>query len=292
MSSRYRIREPAVAGFFYSYNENELIKQIEELFLSEHGPGITPDPVKNGKYNLISLISPHAGYMYSGPIAAHGFLYLANDGLPDTIIIVGPNHTGLGSGVSIYPGGIWKTPLGKIEIDDELVDEIIKNSNIIDIDETAHLREHSIEVQLPFLQYIYKKANKQFKLIAIILLMQDINTAMDIGSAMYHAVRKINKKVVVIASTDFTHYEPHEIARRKDKYVIDEILSLNPEGIIKVVYSRNISMCGFGPVAATVYYSKLMGATKAYLLKYGTSGDVTGDLSSVVAYASFAITKW
>ncbi len=291
MSNKFTVREPAVAGYFYPAFSEELIYQIEENFKSKLGPGELPIPVTNGKHELLGLVSPHAGYMYSGHIAAHGFLHLARDGLPDTVVILGPNHTGIGSGVSIYPAGAWKTPLGTVEIDEELVNEILKNSAILDPDISAHRHEHSIEVQLPFLQYIYSKVNRSFKLVAITMLMQDVNTAMDIGNAIYQAVNKLNKRVVVIASTDFTHYESHESAKRKDGFVIRRILDLDPEGMIREVYSRDVTMCGYGPVAAMLYFSKLSNAKKAILLKYATSGDVTGDKSSVVAYASIIITK-
>jgi len=292
MSSKYKdLREPAVAGYFYPADADQLTKQIEQCFISKIGPGSLPTYPAKGVRNLIGLVSPHAGYIYSGPVAAHGYKYIASDGLPESFVILGPNHTGVGSGVSIFPQGMWRTPLGVVEIDYELANAILKSSGIIDIDTTAHRYEHSIEVQLPFLQYIYEKANKSFKFVPIVLMMQDINTALDIGKAIYEGISEVGRDTVIIASTDFTHYEPHHVAQEKDRYAIEQILNLNPSGLIREVYERDISMCGFGPVAAMLEAARLLGAKKTHLLKYATSGDVTGDKSSVVAYASIIITK-
>lgn len=285
------LREPAVAGYFYPADAYQLTKQIEKCFTSEIGPGSLPVYAPKGNRNLIGLVSPHAGYIYSGPVAAHGYKYMAGDGLPESLVIIGPNHTGIGSGVSIFPRGTWRTPLGTVEIDDELSNAILNASEIIDADISAHRYEHSIEVQLPFLQYIYRATSRHFKFVPIVLMMQDIKTALDIGRAVYKGISDVGRDAVIIASTDFTHYEPHNVAQEKDKYAIKQILNLNPAKLIEEVYTRNISMCGFGPVAAMLEAARLLGAKKSYLLKYATSGDVTGDKSSVVAYASIVVTK-
>ena len=284
------VREPAVAGYFYPSTREGLISEIERCFRSELGPGDIPSRIGSER-KLVGLVSPHAGYVYSGPVAAHGYRFMAEDGLPQTVVILGPNHTGMGSGVSIYARGAWKTPLGVVDVDSELADVIVKSSTIIDIDQLAHRSEHSVEVQVPFLQYIYGKAGASLRIVPIVLMMQDINTAMEVGKAIYDAASSLGRDIVIVASSDFTHYEPHSRAVEKDRIAIDRILALDPPGLIKEVYARDISMCGFGPVAAMLHAAKLMGASKATLLKYATSGDVTGDRSSVVGYASIAVTR-
>jgi len=279
-----KVRRPAVAGTFYAGDPVSLKRQIEECFKSPIGPGRLPGPSPRGEKRIISLISPHAGYMYSGPVAAHGYLSLAESYRPSLVILLGPNHTGMGSGVSLMASGIWETPLGRVEIDEEVAREIHRLSGIIDLDDLAHLGEHSIEVQLPFLQYIMGG----FKIVPIAMMMQDLATSREVGRAVGEAVK--GRDALIIASTDFTHYESQSEAERKDGKVIEAILSLDEEKVIDTVYRYNVSMCGYGPVAAAVTASKILGAEKATLLKYATSGDVTGDRYQVVGYASIELT--
>ena len=285
------IRNPSVAGYFYKADKKGLEDEIVACFESEIGPGSLPHTNGDYSYNLIGLISPHAGYIYSGPVASHGFKYLAEDGLPDVIVIIGPNHTGIGSGVSIFYEGVWRTPLGDVKVDENLSELIMSNSSLIDRDITGHVHEHSIEVQIPFLQYIYALNKKSFEIVPIVMLMQDLTTSREVGEAVGRALYDYNKSAVIIASTDFTHYESQRSAYNKDMKVINRILELDTEGVIQEVHKYNVSMCGPGPVTALITASKILGAHSAKLLKYATSGDITGDLSSVVAYASIAITK-
>ncbi|MFH0897516.1 MAG: AmmeMemoRadiSam system protein B, partial [Candidatus Bathyarchaeota archaeon] len=203
------IRLPCQAGTFYSSSAAALKKQVEECFLHRFGPGNLPK-VEAGPQKLTSLISPHAGYMFSGPIAANGYYLAAQEGRPDTVIILGPNHTGYGSGVSIMVEGVWRTPLGDVEVDTELAKDIQQSSELIDIDENAHRFEHSIEVQLPFLQYVY---GTTFKLVPICMMMQDLQTSCDVGESAAKAAS--GRNVLIIASTDMSHYEPHKIAEAK-----------------------------------------------------------------------------
>lgn len=279
------IRNPAAAGSFYPSSREALKDQIIRCFTSKIGPGKPPKLNPSGKRDIIALISPHAGYPYSGPVAAHGFYSLAEDGKPDIIILLGPNHTGIGSGVSLMSSGTWRTPLGDVKIDSSLSEEILRRSLIIDRDESAHLLEHSLEVQIPFLQFVLG----EFKIVPICMMMQDIHTSMEVGNAIAESVK--DRNVLIIASTDLTHYEPQKSAEKKDKAVIDAILSLNEKKLEKVIYERSISMCGPGPVLAAIRASKLLGAKRAELLKYATSGDVTGDYSAVVGYSSIKIVR-
>ena len=274
------IRKPAVAGLFYEIDPDSLRKQIEWCFKHRLGPGSIPEI--GSKRSIKGVIAPHAGYVYSGPVAAHTYHEIAEDGFPETFVILCPNHTGMGSGVSTMNQGSWETPLGLADIDGEFADLMIKNSGIIDSNPEAHLKEHSAEVQLPFLQYL----NPDFQFVPVTMWMQDIETATEIGVSIEKTASELGRDVVVIASTDFTHYQPQDIAHKQDMKVIDAIKAMDEKRMMNRVMELNVTMCGYGPVAATMVASKKMGATSCEVKKYATSGDATGDKSSVVAYAS------
>jgi AmmeMemoRadiSam system protein B len=223
--------------------------------------------------------------MYSGPVAATGFHYVVKEGQPDTVIIIGPNHTGYGSGASVIVEGVWRTPLGDISINAQLASAIQRKAQYLDIDPIAHRYEHSIEVQLPFLQYVYD----QIQLVPICMQMQDLEVSSDIGRAIADAIDGLN--VLIIASTDFSHYEPQPIARQKDEKAIMAITQLDQEALQNVIQTYNISMCGYGPVSAAIVAAKRLGATKGRLLQYNTSGDISEDFSQVVGYASIALMR-
>lgn len=276
------MRQPAVAGQFYEGAREGLLKQIEWCYRHPVGPGKVPE-VGKGPRRLVGLVSPHAGYMYSGPVAAHGFVEVAAEGSPESFVILGPNHHGLGSGVSLRSSGKWRTPLGEVTVDGSLAREILKHSDLIDDEEEAHLHEHSIEVQLPFLQHLFG----EFRFVPICMMMQDWRTALEVGRAVGEACS--GKDVLVIASTDFTHYESHERAVSRDRRAIEKILKLDGRGLVEVVEEEGISMCGYGPVAAMLEAARRMGATSARLLKYATSGDTSGFKGEVVGYASIGV---
>jgi hypothetical protein len=182
--------------------------------------------------------------------------------------------------------GEWETPLGRVKIDEKLADKIFKTSGLIDMDEEAHRNEHSIEVQLPFLQYIY---GSSFKFIPICMGIQDLEFSRKLGADLGIALKDVN--AVLIASTDLSHYVPYETAAELDKLVIDTTISLNEEKLQSYVLSEGITMCGYGPVSAILVASKMLGAQKGELLSYKTSGDITGDYSAVVGYSSIAISR-
>lgn len=261
-------------------------RQIEECFRHRFGPGELPKINEKGPQKIFGLICPHAGYVYSGPVAANAYSRLASDGAPSLFVILGPNHYGVGSGVAVMESGVWRTPLGDVAIDTETAREIVRKSGIIDIDESAHGYEHSIEVQLPFLQYIY---GSSFKFVPICFLMQDLDTCREVGETLAETLK--DKKAVIIASTDMTHYESQRRAVEKDKRAIDAIAKLDEELLYSVLDSYNISACGYGPVTALITAAKKAGVKEAELLSYKTSGDVTGDTSAVVGYAAFAFKK-
>jgi len=281
------IRYPAVAGMFYPSDPHELIELIEYCYLHELGPGSLPT---GGVFRKpIGLVCPHAGYIYSGPVAAHSYKALSSrvDG-KITVVILGPNHTGLGSGVSTMKG-IWRTPLGDVKTDDEFIDMLWRECEILDLDESAHLREHSIEVQLPFLQHLSMLHPVDFKIVPISMMMQDYETAIEVGHSIAKVSMELDRRVVIIASTDFSHYEPQDIASKKDALAIRAILNMDERELYTTVVNNNITMCGYGPTMAMIRAMKELGAEDVRLLAYATSGDITKDYSSVVGYASLIV---
>ena len=290
-----KIRKPSVAGQFYDGNKAELKQTIKECFLDSRGPKTLPQ-IKKGNKKIRGLVVPHAGYIYSGAIAAHSYCILANNGFADAFIILGPNHTGMGSGVSVMTEGSWLTPIGTVPINEKLSKNLWKE--IIDKDENAHMYEHSIEVQLPFLQF--SAGNKKFNFVPICMAMQDFETASEVGKIVADAIKNTDENIVIIASTDFSHagfnymsmppegMRVDEYAKKQDKLAIDQILNMNPEGLINTVKNNNISMCGYGPVSVMLTAAKILGASKAELLKYGSSYEVHPG-SSCVGYGAIAI---
>ena len=281
-----RIRKPAVAGLFYEGTPESLKKRLEWCFKHKLGPGKLPKVNPQGSRRIVGLIVPHAGYMYSGPVAANAYYALALDGIPEIFIILGPNHQGVGSLIATCESEVWQTPLGDVLVDTRLAKEIVKESGIVDIDDEAHKYEHSIEVQLPFLQYIY---GSNFKIVPIAMMLQDMESSRILGNALAKVLKEFN--AVIIASSDFTHYEPHDVAKSKDMKAIEKILRLDPEGLFDVVKRNNITMCGVGPVATMLTAAKLLGASVTQLLRYATSGDIAGDKAQVVGYGAIAVLK-
>ena len=281
-----KIRLPTQAGAFYAGTDESLKRQVENCFLHKLGPGKIPEIAKTGPRRIIGLVCPHAGYMYSGPVAAHAYYELALDGKPDVVVLFGPNHSGYGSALAVMNEGFWRTPLGDVEIDGELANQVVRESRITDIDDSAHSFEHSIEVQLPFLQYLY---GSEFKVVPICFLMQDLSSAREVGQAVAKVLA--GKKGIVIASSDMTHYESQESAERKDKMVLEAVKAMDEAKLYSVIEAERVSACGYGPIAALMTAAKILGAKEAKLLCYKTSGDVIGDYSSVVGYAAVCFKK-
>jgi len=281
-----KVRRAAYAGMFYESQAEPLKNQIRECFTHKLGPGSIPKIAQGKLKSIVGLVSPHAGYMYSGPVAAHSYHYLALDGTPDTVVIFGPNHTGAGSGLAIMKEGAWHTPLGEVTIDTAIADAIVKQSDIIDVDDAAHMREHSIEVQLPWLQFLY---GSSFKFVPICFMMQDLESSREVGIATAEALK--DKNALIIASTDMTHYEPQKIAESKDRPVLEAAQKLDEKALYASVEKFQVSMCGYGPVVAAITAAKELGAETGKLLCYKTSGDAVGDYSAVVGYASLVFTR-
>ncbi|MDO8568920.1 MAG: MEMO1 family protein [Dehalococcoidales bacterium] len=264
-------RKPAVAGQFYPASASKLRAMIKSMV-----------DEKVEKRDAIGLVLPHAGYVYSGSVAG---ATLSRVNLKPTVIIMGPNHTGLGKPFSIMTGGTWKTPLGNVQIDSGLAKKVQANSKHLQEDFAAHQMEHSIEVQLPFLQYF----QRDFKLVPIVLAHAAGDFYREIGLAIAKAVKELDREVVIIASSDMTHYEPKASAAKKDTKAIAAILELDADKLLDAVQEFNISMCGYGPVAAMIAAAKELGATSTDLVRYQSSGDVTGDNSAVVGYAGIIV---
>ena len=272
------VRTPAVAGLFYPKSKQELKSSVRNCFLHTYGPGKIPPSSQDKR--IIGIICPHAGFEYSGPIAANSYYTIASQ-RPDLVIIIGPNHWGIGKNVATMKEGIWRTPLGDIEVDTESATEINKISKLIEFDSFSHTRDHCLEVQLPMLQEIF---SHKFKLLPLILIDQSHHAANEIGNAIAR-VAKI-RKTLIIGSSDFTHYEPNDFAHEQDKALIDTIIDLNVDRFYSTLEKKQVSACGYGAIASTMIACKELGAVKGTLIKYATSGDITGNKSSVVGYAS------
>lgn len=265
------IRRPVVAGQFYPQTEASLRKMLSGLI----------DPASE-KQDAIGVIMPHAGYVYSGYVAG---LTISKVALKKTVIILGTSHTAAGERFSIMTEGKWATPMGEVKIDVEIAESILKESALLKKDTTAHLYEHSIEVELPFIQYL----ENDIKIVPIVISQGSLAEYQKLGEEIASGFQKVGRSGLFMASTDMTHYESEEIAKQKDRLAIDAILDMDEEKLFNIVRQKNISMCGIAPACALISLCKKLGATKSGLVKYQTSGDTSGDYSSVVGYAGMII---
>ena len=265
------IREPVVAGQFYPGSATQLRATIESM-VDEQAE----------KVDVVGLVLPHAGYVYSGPVVG---AVLSKVKFKDTFVILCPNHTGSGKLYSIMSEGSWKTPLGEVEVDSELAKRILSGSRYLEEDEAAHAYEHAIEVQLPFLQYF----RSDVKIVPIVLAQGNAQTYRQIGHEIASAMKELNREAVIIASSDMTHYESQESAKAKDSQAIQAMLELNVDELLKRVSRFDITMCGYGPAASMLTAARELGAGHGELVTYRTSGDSIGDYSSVVGYAGILV---
>lgn len=264
-------RQPAVAGTFYPGQAEALRTTVADLV----GATDEAEPA-------IAVVAPHAGYVYSGAIA--GEVYRAVR-VPDEVIVTCPNHTGAGARASIMSHGSWRIPGCAVPIAESLAEELRSAAGLIE-DERAHAREHSLEVQLPFLVH----RNPGVRLVPLCLSVVPYETCMRIGTALADVVVRHGKSgILLVASTDMSHYLPAELAREKDRPALERIEALDPEGLYRTVIDHDISMCGFIPTTVTLIAAKALGATEARLVRYGSSGEAFGDYGRVVAYAGFVI---
>lgn len=265
------IRNPVVAGQFYTQNASRLEKEIKNYL----------DP-KAKIVEAIGCVSPHAGYVYSGPVAGAVLSHLKPR---QSYVILGPNHTGIGKRFGIDSERNWMTPFGEIKIDTKLAKAILDNSKYIEKDPSCHSYEHSIEVQLPILQVL----NKNFQFVPIVISHGSKDEYIEIGEEIASAINQTKRNATIIASSDMTHYESHKAAQKKDKLAIDKILQLDIAGFLKQIEINDISMCGYAPTAVMLSASLKLGAKTAKLIKYQTSGEASGDYSSVVGYAGIIV---
>ena len=285
------MRYPAVAGAFYERSRDALLRQIKECYTHPLGPGRVPQ-LTAGPRRLVGLVVPHAGYVYSGPVAAHSYSALAADGWPASFVVLGPNHHGQGAPLALTDHD-WQTPLGVAAIDKDLHDSLAKPP--LEEDIVAHRDEHSIEVQLPFLQQLADAV----RFVPICMAFQEYELAAEVGERVAQTVK--GKDVLLIASSDFTHVgsqyfqlAPQGVtapafAKGQDAKAIEPILALDPKRFAAKVAQDDISMCGYGPVTAMLTAAKRLGATKATLLKYATSSDVSRDTKMAVGYGAVAV---
>lgn len=264
------MRSSVVAGKFYPGTKDTLLNDLETLM-----------PFGKHKKDVIGVMSPHAGYMFSGAVAGEVFSGIVPK---NTYIILGPNHTGNGARIASCNES-WSTPIGGIGIDVELLDSIMSKTMVLTEDKLAHTFEHSIEVQLPFIQKISPKA----RIVPISINNGSFQEYVELAGAIAGAVKQTGTEVTIVASTDMTHYESRKIAKYKDQIAIDEVLKLDGKGLISVVEHQNISMCGYIPTAIMLMAARELGAKKAELVKYTDSGEVTGDTNEVVGYAGVVI---
>ncbi len=266
------VRKPAVAGYFYPDRASKLRAMIEKMV----------DP-EASKVKAIAVVSPHAGYIYSGPVAGAVFSSVL---LPDLFVILGPSHRGTRSIFAISSAGSWATPLGDVPIDEELARAVMRHSSLIEEEPSAHALEHSLEVQLPFIQYF----KKDFAIVPVCVSYQaDFENLEELARAIISGLKETGKESLLVASTDMSHYVSHETAKKKDFLAIERIEALDARGLYSVVREEDISMCGYQPTVATILAAKTLGAKKAELIRYQTSGETTGDYEQVVGYAGVRI---
>jgi AmmeMemoRadiSam system protein B len=271
------IRQPAVAGQFYPASAKQVATELDALIR----PGAAPE-------EAIAVVVPHAGWMYSGATA--GILY-SNVRIPDRVIMVGPNHRGVGSAYAIYESGAWRTPVGDVPIDEPLATELLGNCKLLAEDPSAHGYEHSLEVQVPMLL----RLNERLRIVPILIgggwpESGGRANLRGIGRAIAETVKKHSGSVLLLASTDLNHYEDQQTSNRKDKLALDAVVNLDEEALMDRVRENKISMCGAAPTYIVLVAAKQLGAKRARLLDYRTSGDVSGDYLAVVGYGAVVIT--
>ena len=265
------VREPAVAGYFYPGRPETLLRDVRSY---------TAAP--EAKLRALGCVAPHAGYMYSGHVA--GAVYARLE-LPRRFLILCPNHTGVGEPLAIMSRGAWRTPLGDARIDEPLAAQLIERCSLLSEDSLAHRSEHALEVQLPFLQALLP----DFTFVPIAVGVGSFPPLAELGEAMAEVIAAQHHTILIIASSDMNHYESDALTRVKDAKAIEPMIALDARRLYDVVRVQHISMCGFGPAVAMLTAAKRLGATQAELVKYATSGDISGDFDRVVGYAGIIV---
>jgi len=265
------VRLPAVAGLFYDALPEKLERIVKRLLPA----GVAAEPA-------IGAVVPHAGYVYSGPVAGAAYARLA---LPRVALVLCPNHTGRGAPAALDPSEAWRTPLGDVPLARALADRLLSLAPSLEEDSEAHRREHSLEVQLPFLQVL----RPDVELVPVCLRETSLPLCREVGEALAALVSEERERPVLLASSDMNHYEPREVGRAKDDLALARIEALDAEGLFSTVLAKSVSMCGFLPVTALLFAAKKLGASKAQVVARRDSADETGDESSVVGYAGVVV---
>lgn len=266
------MRKPVVDGRFYPATKEELLHTVEEYFKENQS---TP------QVEACAVIVPHAGYVYSGELAAKT---LRSVRIPETVLLIGPNHTGQGAPASLSTD-IWFTPLGSIPVNTDLAKVIAREGRIIVVDEAAHSHEHSLEVQLPFLQ----RLQQNLSIVPLTISHVSYENCEEIAESIYRSLIEYEEKILIVASSDMSHYESRPVAELKDRLALGAIMSMEPLTLYSVVHENKISMCGVIPVVITLLICQKMGAKAPRLLDYMDSGTVSGDTDQVVGYAGVII---
>jgi len=272
------IREPAVAGRFYPRNAAQLERGVRQFISPADAAGPAPPPL----VRALGCIVPHAGYMYSGAVAGAVFARLE---LPRRFVILGPRHYPEGAPLAILSEGAWRTPLGDARLDSGLAAALARACPLLREDAVAHATEHAIEVELPFLQQMAP----EFQFVPIALGTDRFQAFEELGRAVAAVIAAESEPVLILASSDMNHYESDRITRQKDARAIERIVALDPRGLFDVVRRESISMCGYGPAVTMLVAAKQLGATRAELVRYATSAEVSGDYDRVVGYAGITI---
>ena len=273
--SNFTVRMPAVAGQFYPRRPDELKQELREYMKPV---AATPEAAMRA----VGCIAPHAGYMYSGHVAGAVYSHLE---VPRQCVVLCPNHTGEGFPLAIMTRATWQTPLGEVSPATQLGESLLHGFASLHEDSSAHRGEHAIEVQLPFLQ----TRQPDLKLAPIAVGTRNFDLLSGLGEALAKAVAAQDEPTLIVASSDMNHYEPDGLTRIKDRKAIDRVLALDPLGLWEVVMNEDVSMCGFGPAIIMMTAAKRLGATSASLVKYATSGDISGDRDQVVGYAGIVV---
>ncbi len=273
-----------MAGLFYPAGERELRKLVRDCFVGPLGPGKLPPQSRAAERRVAGLISPHAGLVYSGPVAAHGFLVLSSEAMPRRVVILGPNHRGMGAPLALSGAVEWSTPMGNVKVDREGADRLLARDKTLQIDESAHAPEHSLEVQLPFLQFIYSNG---FAILPIVMEWAELEACQSLGRSI--AATFSPADTVIIASSDLTHYESEQRARAKDEVALQAIEALDAPGLLAAAEQYGITACGIGPIITMMAACLEWGRPQCRVLRHATSGDVSGDHDRVVGYASVAV---
>ncbi len=286
-------RSPAVAGRFYERGAEALREQLRGCFLHPFGPGQLPEVNLAGPGDVRALISPHAGHMFSGPAAAQGMAALAADGAPEVVVLLGPSHYASARRAALSRVRAWRTPLGAARVDQEFGARLLAATDLVEADERTHAPEHSLEVHVPFLQHTFGEHLPA--LVPICTRAQvfgDLEQVIAEAQALGETLAQVagERRVVALASTDLSHQEPQEVAQRQDALVLEAMLALEGERLLRTVVAHEVTMCGPVPVAIALAFARARGARQGRQLSYYTSGDIVGEMEGVVGYASVVVT--